>query len=256
MFSEPHTHSSKMSWWTIPWASPAPCEPTPTCHCCPDGCDFSFTEGKELSWHAFGTSSFHLDGSHLLGTAGNDGRDCSRFCQRPDQLVIIEQQCCRFLFVLAKEHDLRVKQELTLFWDVSCGPLDCQDLKNSDHSSPLSSTSRRHDCILLPLPFTRNPRGTHGRQFDMRERRNHPLATSLLPTAQGASLYLPPSPRCTGFLSSLLCVSGVRTSVVHCFPVRPCSSCPVVDAPHFCPVLWGLPLTAFGIDIDRGIGDR
>ena len=65
-------------------------------------------------------------------------------------------------FFLLQEHRLRVGKETTLFWEVARGPFDCEDVKNSEHSRPLSVTGERNDCIHMLLSFTCRPRDTHG----------------------------------------------------------------------------------------------
>ena len=66
--------------------------------------------------------------------------------------------CCRVLSFF--EHiELRIEKETTFFWEIARGPLHCQDIKNSEHSSPLPGIN---DCIQVLLSFTSGPRALTG----------------------------------------------------------------------------------------------
>ena len=79
------------------------------------------------------------------------GRDCFRFCRRPDPLVIIEQLVVGSFF---PEREWRVEKESVFFWEVSRGPSECKVVENFEHSSPLPCTGERNDCIQVLLSFS------------------------------------------------------------------------------------------------------
>ena len=136
-----------MSWWKIAQIPSSSLRAqSDLSHCCHERCDFSFSR---------------LDGSHLCGIHSlavssavwicvcywsfwNVTRDRLRFCQRSDPLVIIEHFCCGSCFFL-QEHQLRIKQETTIHWEIARGPLDCQDVKNSAFlPAPISTEDGPH----------------------------------------------------------------------------------------------------------------
>ena len=76
--------------------------------------------------------------------------DCLRFCERSDPLVVDEQFVCGVFFFL-QEHELRIEEEATLFWEISCGPLHCQDIEDSEEPSSMPSTCEGNDGIQMFL---------------------------------------------------------------------------------------------------------
>ena len=82
--------------------------------------------------------------------------ECER-CLPPLLSVIgpttVENVCCGCIFFL-QEHHRRTEKESTLFPEIARGPLDCDDIENSEHSSDLGE---RDDFIHMLLTFTRGP---------------------------------------------------------------------------------------------------
>ena len=91
--------------------------------------------------------------------------DCLRFCQRSDPVVVIEHFCCGVFFFL-QEHKLFVESEATLFWSISNGPLDCEDVKDSEEALALSSACKGNDGMMF-LSLARGTWGIDGCQFEM-----------------------------------------------------------------------------------------
>ena len=93
-----------------------------------EGCDLSFTEGKELLRDAFPQELSRLNGPNFLGVNvllvvrdavfWDLSRDILRLCQRADPLVVVKLLRSRVLLLL-KKHQLRVEQEAALLQQVS-----------------------------------------------------------------------------------------------------------------------------------------
>ena len=60
----------------------------------------------------------------------------------------MEQLGCGVFFFL-EEHELRIEEGATLFREIACGPLDCQDVWDSEEPSSLSTACEGNDGIQM-----------------------------------------------------------------------------------------------------------
>ena len=98
--------------------------------------------------------------------------------QRADPIVV-ELLRGRVL-LLPHEHHLCIEQEATLFRQVTCCPLDRENVKTPEQASLLPSSCEGDDGAQVFLPSASRTRSTRWRQFDVEERRNTCFASILL----------------------------------------------------------------------------
>ena len=84
-------------------------------------------------------------------------------------------------FLLPLEHELRVEEETALFRQVSRRHLLVRVLRPRNQAPSLASSCEGDNGIQMFLSFTCWPRSTHGRQFDVQDRRDTCFATPLFP---------------------------------------------------------------------------
>ena len=65
--------------------------------------------------------------------------------------------------VLLLKHELCVEKKATMFREVPCGPLKCEDIKQSEQAPALSRTSERDDSVQVFLTLACRAWSTHGR---------------------------------------------------------------------------------------------
>ena len=126
-----------------------------------------------------------------------------RFCQILDPLVIIEHRSCKFFFL--QKH----QKETTYFWEISVAHLAVRTSRTLNIRLLCPAPANAMIAFRCSFSFARRLRSTHGRQCDMRERRDTRLVASSL--SHGTTGFLVPasSPSCTCCLSSLCFCGGV-----------------------------------------------
>ena len=93
-------------------------------------------------------------------------------------------------FSLLQKHQLSVEQETSLFRQVSCRPLYCDECRAPETSdSSGRSSCEGDDGIQVFLPFASRTRSTHRRQFDVWQRSDTCLCSGLAPSSRS----VPPS---------------------------------------------------------------
>ena len=107
----------------------------------------------------------------------------------------------RVLFLL-QEHELRVEEKSTFFWQITNCPLYRENVKISKQTPPLPGTSEVDDCVQIFLTFTCGACCTDGRQFDVRERRDTCFAAPLFPHCAPHCFVPATSPRTTRCLAT------------------------------------------------------
>ena len=193
--------------------SAPPRVPTPICRINVVRAPISLTECQESPRDVFPQELSNLNGPNFLGVNvllvrrdalfWDVSRDFLRFRQRANPLVIVAMLRGRVFFFL-QEHQLRVEQEAALFWQVSCRPLDCENVELPKPASPLASSCKGDGGIQVFLPFTSRTRGTHWRQFDVRQRSDTCFASTLLPHRAPRQFVSPSTPGDSGRLGTLV----------------------------------------------------
>ena len=124
--------------------------------------DLSFTERQEPPQHVFSNELSHLDGSYVLGVCSLIVVSCVAWICVPACVRDQIHSYSSAIFAVGSfsffENISCVKKEATLFWEISSGPLDCQNVKNSELSSPLSRTCEGNDCVQMILCHSKAPR--------------------------------------------------------------------------------------------------
>ena len=117
------------------------------------------------------------------------GGDFLRFCQRSDPIIIIIELFRGWVLFLLQEHQLRVEEETELFQQVSCRPLDCENVETSKQTPP-----------QMFLSFACGAQSTHGRDAIP------VLLRPLFSHRASRCLYLPPlpAPRAASVRSALV----------------------------------------------------
>ena len=69
------------------------------------------------------------------------------------------------VFFFLQELELPTEEEATLFREISSGPLDCQDVQDSEGPSSLSSACEGYGGIQMFLSLTSGSWSTHGCQL-------------------------------------------------------------------------------------------
>ena len=110
-----------------------------------------------------------------------------------------------------------------LLWNICCRPPDCEDVEDSEGPSSLSSACEGNGGIQMFSSLSRGSCGTHGCQFDMRERSDSCFAAPLFFTA--GRLASASAPSCACCLSSLhvrgMCALARGPRNQGCRPVLP-----------------------------------
>ena len=163
-------------------------------------CSYTFAERKESSRDGFPQEFSHFNGPDLFrvdsllvihDTVFRDvGGDLLCFRERTNPLIIIELLQGWVLFFF-QEHELRVEEEPTFFWQITNRPRNREGIETSKQTPPLSGSCERDGCVQMFLTFICGARSTHGRQFDVRERRDTCFTAHLF--SRGASRFSVPA---------------------------------------------------------------
>ena len=156
-------------------------------------------------------------------------RDLLRFCQRADPLVVVELLRGRLLLLL-QERRLRVEQEGAVFPQVSRGPLDLR-MSRPRNKHPLASSCEGDDGAHVFLPFASRTRSTHWRHFDVDQRSDTRLASTLLLHRAPRQFVSPSSPSDSGRFGTLRacgmssCARTARSKGCSPVPAAVCRAC-------------------------------
>ena len=94
------------------------------------------------------------------------------------------------------------EQEAAISWQVSCRPLDCENVELPKQTSPLVGSCERDDGVQVFLPFTSRTRSTHWRQCAVGQRSDTCFASTLLPH-RSPRQFVSPTPGDSGRLGAL-----------------------------------------------------